>query len=1094
MTNQTTDRVAVQATDSQEWGKIGRIVCRERTEFCDANSNFDTKTPVGFFGSMLLDEKKKEALLFWFNTYGTSIKLDNVDSLRDLWQHHIPSLLNCLKTDRNIRVTSSSALNIYQEVISYLFASTGQEKFVESLTAEKAAEGNELEIGKFLAVLLNEIRISKDNAITDSVAVMQKYGYDLPLSDILSVFDEERDDWWSIMVSHSHSTSPDGRNLQFVTPRRSTYSVEEFTGMSVNRASFITPRCPPRRPDSNAYTVGRCDGSPLMEALNSPKVRELRREREIKTLRKQLNDFEDQLMVADKKNAELNQQIESLVNELCEKKARIRELESVNRISQQTRDDLEEKVLFLSKQLEVYQRQNESQKERLASYKESNEKLEDSKVELTEQLKAKEDTLTAVKRELRDVKDELYKEIQTKRSLESERNNIGRVLEELKRNSELDREQYHAAISDCRRRYEEENSKNMALYSEEMEKNAALQSEIREKSEQIEELQRKFNAEKCLLEQNIEDLKRSCRQKCENVTKRLNETQTELEISQERNRSLTKEHEEALQHLESVHSAETNKQDVQLSAARARINELEEVVTKKERAILDHRKELACLATQKDAIEVDLAKALAEMRRKDEELDETKRTIEKSLIEVESLSTKHAEAVRSLECLKTQEAKLQTNVEEKETKIAELEKTVEELGMLKEAYDKASEDLTRIHQLHDIERKRFEKIEMDMRDAFEEEKLKKEELTTQVLELKEDLENEESAKTELEEEIYECRAEIESKTSKINELSENLDNAQSQNREQFEALEFLKEELKVTLEEGTATKADCEKLREKDRVRTVQLHNLMEKFQFVEDHVVLSNERSSKLEAENLTLKEMIDMYELAFMRSTREPMKESSTSSLERSEAALLKNAEISPQVLPLFTTSLDEPSVMETRSLIGPSYAIEVPAPSPWDDRNFLVKKVVEKCDAATSVSDLALISSLQAVSQSNLTNALTGSDLSLATTRAASQSRQSLARSDFSRPSTSDLSIDLRKRDDISVSTDRSRLSELQKRNAMLHPAMRCAYATELTSYGSPSGNENTIKHGTTRKKGKKLMERAASYVKKKLPMSESTNSIQ
>ncbi|RCN39405.1 hypothetical protein ANCCAN_14683 [Ancylostoma caninum] len=63
-------------------------------------------------------------------------------------------------------------------------------------------------------------------------------------------------------------------------------------------------------------------------------------------------------------------------------------------------------------------------------------------------------------------------------------------------------------------------------------------------------------------------------------------------------------------------------------------------------------------------------------------------------------------------------------------------------------------------------------------------------------------------------------------------------------------------------------------------------------------------------------------------------------------------------------------------------------------------------------------------------------------------------------------------------------------------MLPPSMRCAYATEVLGYGSPSGSENIVKHGTqsTRRKGKKLMERAASYVKKKLPLSESTNSIQ
>lgn len=46
--------------------------------------------------------------------------------------------------------------------------------------------------------------------------------------------------------------------------------------------------------------------------------------------------------------------------------------------------------------------------------------------------------------------------IQTSRSFENERNNLARILEELKKSADLEREQYQAAISDCRKRYEDE--------------------------------------------------------------------------------------------------------------------------------------------------------------------------------------------------------------------------------------------------------------------------------------------------------------------------------------------------------------------------------------------------------------------------------------------------------------------------------------------------------------------------------------------------------------------------------------------------------------------------------------------------------------
>ncbi|KIH63116.1 hypothetical protein ANCDUO_06588, partial [Ancylostoma duodenale] len=821
------------------------------------------------------------------------------------------------KTDNNKRVVAQTAQETYQELLSFLLTSNGQEKFTSSLSAEIAASGNELEIAKFLAVLLNEFRIAKADVITASVAVMEDRGYDLPLREILDAFDEEQNEWWSVMVIRSPSTSPADRTLQFVTPRRPIYQAEEFTGMSVNRASFITPRCPSRRSESNAHTVARCDGSPLMEALNSPKA---------------------------------------------------------------------------------------------------------------------------------------------SRNFESERNNLTRLLDELKKAAESEREQYQAAISDCRKRYDDEISKNMALYSEEMEKNAVLQRETRDKSEIIEELQRKYEDDKSALQRSFDDLKKSSQEKCEILTRRLNETQAELRNLQERNRNMNQEHGEALRQLESVHLAETEQQNAQLTAARAHILKLEEELAKRDQAILDHRKEYARLTAEKDALEVVHKKAMAEMKMKDNELDEARRLIEKSSTEMESLKMKHLEAMRSFESLQAETAKLESSMQEKEAKLIELHKSVEELKTLKEAYSETSEALKNAREDHESQKKQFEQVEFGMLETIEDLKLK------------------------------------------------------SSSRELSESISALKEELEAAQAEEARLNDDCEKLREKDSLRSQQLFDLKEKLQFIENSINFCNERSSKLEAENLSLKELIEMYDMAFMQSTRAEKRKSlcwgsdygcRDGAADYEPSVLRRLRRISARSPPLlknstqtssthrgrsrrskrsrsrqFTTSLDEPSMMETRSLLGPSDAIEVPAPSAFDDKDFLLKKIVQKCDAATSVSDLALISSTQAASESNLTSVVTGSDLSLATTTV-SQGRQSFARSEFSRPSISGLSPQLK--------TTGFR---------MLPPSMRCAYATEVLGYGSPSGSENIVKHGTqsTRRKGKKLMERAASYVKKKLPLSESTNSIQ
>ncbi|RCN27838.1 phage minor structural protein, partial [Ancylostoma caninum] len=751
-------------------------------------------------GDMQVETKKKEALLFWMNTYGESLKLDQVESLQQLWRYHVPSLLNCLKTDNNKRVVAQTAVETYQELLSYLLTSNGQEKFTASLSADIAAAGNELEIAK------------------------------------LDAFDEEQNEWWSVMVIRSPSTSPADRTLQFVTPRRPTYQAEEFTGMSVNRSSFITPRCPSRRSEPNAHTVARCDGSPLMEALNSPKVREIRRDREIRSLRKQVNELEDQLAMADKQSTDSRRQIESLVQEVLNKKSRIRELESERKILQQARDELEHNYSLLAKQLDMCQRQNESQKERLVTFKASAEKWEDARIELTEQLKAKEDTLIGLEREMRDVKDELYRTVQASRNFETERNNLTRLLDELKKAAESEREQYQAAISDCRKRYDDEISKNMALYSEEMEKNAVLQRETRDKSEIIEELQRKYEDDKDALQRSFDDLKKSSQEKCEILTKRLTETQAELRNLQERNRNMKQEHGEALRQLESVHLAETEQQNAQLSAARAHILELEEELAKREQAILDHRKEYARLTAEKDALEVTHKKAVAEIKMKDNELDEARRLSEKSSAEMQSLKMKHLEVIRSFECLQAETTKLENSMQEKEAELIELHKSVEELKTLKEVYSETSEALKNTREEHESQKKLFEQVEQGMLETIEDLKLKmcsaeqakadahdmieclkqewsskerelldhnvrskeeNEQLISRISELEENLVTEHTAKTELEGEVSECRAELASKLSELKELSQSLDTAQSSSRELSESISALKEELEA---------------------------------------------------------------------------------------------------------------------------------------------------------------------------------------------------------------------------------------------------------------------------------------------------------
>ncbi|KJH40379.1 hypothetical protein DICVIV_13670 [Dictyocaulus viviparus] len=93
----------------------------------------------------------------------------------------------------------------------------------------------------------------------------------------------------------------------------------------------------------------------------------------------------------------------------------------------------------------------------------------------------------------------------------------------------------------------------------------------------------------------------------------------------------------------------------------------------------------------------------------------------------------------------------------------------------------------------------------------------------------------------------------------------------------------------------------------------------------------------------------------------------------------------------------------------------------------------------------------------------------------------SKLSLATSNTSKRSLLHSSFASKIKDNVGRDRDRSRSDELQERNAMLPPAMRCAYATEVTTYNSPSGNENIVKHGNQSKKKKHGMKVAKCTLK-------------
>ncbi|XGW23644.1 hypothetical protein V3C99_005678 [Haemonchus contortus] len=987
---------------------------------------------------MELDSSKENALLFWFNTYGTSIDLDVVDSLQELWPFHIPSLLNCLRTNENTKVMSSSASSTFQDLYSHLASTNDQDVFIKPLSVEKAAQGDSFEIAKFLAVFLNEFRISNPDVIRDSVALMQSEGKDEPLRQILSAFDEEQADWWSVMISRSdHEVASGDCDSQFVTPQRRSASVEEFSGMSVNRSVFVTP-CGPtrlsegrRRNNAGAHTVARCDGSPLMDVVNSPKVRELRelrRDREIRVLRKQLHDTEDQLSTAESQIDSYKRQIESLIAKESKMNVRIRELEASERSMLKDRDKLEEELREMKEQMEQSHDLRENQRQRIAMYKSNEEETERKISQLTDKLKAKESALTALERLLRDRNDDLASTMQSLHALEAERDNLSALLEGTKQSAEAEKEQYLAAVSEWRKRCETETSEKMSLYSAEMVKNAALQQQLRLQSEKMEELQKQYEESKRASENALEEVKQSYVQKLDRVSKRLAEVEADLVNREERHKSFVSEHEANVRQLESAHLADVAQRDSKLRSSRTRIDELESSLTECNHVILQQRKELSAVAAERDKIEDELSRLQTSFHQRDIQLSEAKTTIDELKSRVDAMEARHNDDVQSMESLQADCACLQASIVDKDSEIFEMTTRLKMLASLSDLHNSA--------------------FEQARKDLEEERKRHSEEESTMLVTAK--------------------------------EMEQKLNDLASRNSGVEASLVSLQNDLENDLDSARREKekyrAECEALREKDMLRSEQLKGLEEKFEKIEWDLAQYNKRNSELELQVAILEEENAQFykciELSNMNADKDIKMRFPDASVSKGTLRGAVQRVPSPVAYSIFLTNEDEPSVCQISTTDLKWMEMEAtPTPNP----------VAQKPPRPKSPSKAVLTRNRSSLSLPTASAGTFGSWTSLNK----SNSKGSLDEHKFAVPEIRD------EKRLPNLATDRSRIAELQKRNSMLHPAMRCAYGTEVGNYSSPSGSENVVKQGSARRKSAKFFQRASSYVKKKLPMSESTN---
>ncbi|KAJ1354599.1 hypothetical protein KIN20_011589 [Parelaphostrongylus tenuis] len=834
------------------------------------------------------------------------------------------------------------------------------------------------------------------------------------------------------MVKHSQATR---YNAKSRSPSRARFSLVDFSGMSVSRSSFVTPCAPNKRRRYNSvnlddydvhdvHTIAPCDGSPLMDVINSPKIRELRRERELRSLRKQNKEIEDLLVNSESQVSELRNKTESLTREIVRKNEYIRSMEAKEKLSLIYQEELEANAVMFTKQLEDYKRQCNNQEERLATYKIIVDELEEKQVDLREQLDAKNSSLAALERQLRDLKDEAEGTLQQLKIIDTERNTLTRLLEEERRTAASEREQHQRAISDWQKRFDMETTNAMSLYTNENARNAVHQQEIREKIEQLEKIRILYDSDKRSHEKAVEEIKKRSQEKCDALMKRLAEATARLSHEEERYKSFVIEHEAIVEQLESVHMAEIVQRDSKISIVCARIRELETIVTERERTIEGQRKNLALIRTEKEAIESAFANMQTDFKKSEDQLNDATMMIEKLNGDVESVARKFNDTNRSVEILQAECSELQSL----NRKDAEVHELVKALKALLKAYNETVDELQRTKQCLDEQRQLPEFQESEARSVIE-------------------------------------------------DLKKRLVVLEGKNRLHADALSLLEVKFVSRNDFGEFNEEllnrICEQLREKHAVRGEDLLSLLMKFERLETDFFLASERTSELESELMRLREE-NALAWKYM--------EISTSN----EFSYLPSIEELIKSILETDTALDFHLHTSLRELLRnedelPFYAIR--------DSHRELSKMEDK--SAINCKPSSAFDCLQLSHQPNSSNA--DSRCNSATSAPSTvYSKTSVPKTNSSYFSLNEsyASVD---RDVENFDRDQSKLSELQRRHTLLYPTIRCAHVTEVEACTLPLGSKNVVKQGhQSAKRRNKLFQRASSYVKRKLPLSDSTNS--
>ncbi|VDM97080.1 unnamed protein product [Thelazia callipaeda] len=273
-----------------------------------------------------MDSKKTGAVKYWFQQL-LKIKLgiNAVDGWAPLYKRHIPTITHLLTKGEfrlcEERLSEDSYLKAYKALKDQAIDAS----FLEHLKPDLAATGDNFEVAKFLIILLNELRISREAVFEEDYGLTDDQN--AQIKSILHYL-EDQENWdsyesWPAVLFESDNESCKSHN--FSTPKlwSADFSYENLKLFKIHW----------RNREIAVSEISSTKRSPLSDIISSPRSRELRiirdKDRKIKVLSDRCNlleyerdNMESCLRTAEQEIVKLAKSLNEESNVINEKDAR----------------------------------------------------------------------------------------------------------------------------------------------------------------------------------------------------------------------------------------------------------------------------------------------------------------------------------------------------------------------------------------------------------------------------------------------------------------------------------------------------------------------------------------------------------------------------------------------------------------------------------------------------------------------------------------------------------------------------------------------------------------------------------------------------